>query len=146
MKNFLLRLAVFTALLAMLLPVFGASCLPPVDTGGDIVIIVGEQRFELENVEHEFIGQVLDELAATEELVFSYNANPLLGREVLSLGSLSAGYRTFVAIYISILEPRWSNTFSSREADGVGFYSANYGIDGLPVLDGVIYLFALGSW
>jgi len=100
----------------------------------------------LENSNHEFIGGVLDELAESDGLTFTYS-NTAFGRMILTLGNLvpNASNNEFIAVYISILEPQWSNPYSVT-VDGVQFFSANHGIDSLPVLDGVSYLFAIATF
>jgi len=145
MKKHFKLLALSIAVLVAVGIFAAASCLE-VKTGGDITIIIGNQTFEMTAVEHEFIGEVLDELTAEHQLAFTYSTSAF-GRMILTLGPLNplAINNEFIAIYISILEPQWSSPYN-RTVDGITFYSANFGIDGLPVLDGVKYLFVISSW
>jgi len=145
MKKFFNLLVFVFAVLVPALLFSAAGCLETPETGGSIVIHIGAERFEVTGTEHEFIGQVLDELSETRDLAFSYDTFPPLGRFPYMLGDLQAGSNSFIALYISLLEPRWS-TPQSRTIDGTAFYFANYGIDGLPVLDGVQYLFVLSTF
>ncbi|MCL2751548.1 MAG: hypothetical protein FWE62_02205 [Firmicutes bacterium] len=118
---------------------------PEIPEGGAaIVIIIGADKYEV-TTENEYVGQVLDELAETEDLVFEFTgtADSQYGRMIDKLGTLIPSGNEFIAFYSTSDNLQYSFPEMSVELEGVTYYSANFGADQMPVMDGVRYYFVL---
>jgi len=146
MKNKIFKLWALSlvALLTIGLVAFTACSVEPPPAlppdGASIAIMVDTQRFEWVTTQT-YIGLVLDELVEEEGLVFTYGYATGLGRFISTLGDLPSGSSTFIMLYLTSNDLRWAIPTQTRVVDGTTFYSANLGIDSLPVLDGETYLF-----
>jgi len=120
-----------------------APPLPP--EGANITIIIGDTAHTL-TTQQTTLGGALDELHASEDiaLVTGGVATDLHGRWLVSIGDLEPGYREFVAVYIATSIP-WGLP-PSIQHNGRTFYSTPQGIDGVPVLVDMYYLFVIRSW
>ena len=133
--------------IAAAIGVFGACGLldTPVQ-GGSATIIVGERSFELEDIEAgTTLGNVLDKLAADGEIVFEYTQFSF-GRQLDVLGGLVPGVGEFIAVYLTASRVNLWAVTPTTEVDGVIFWSANVGIDAMPIFDGTTYLFRIEGW
>ena len=119
-----------------------ANCLPPVETGGNITIHIGELSFN-PDTERDYIGQVLDDLVLSDDLVFEYQ-HSAFGRFITAIGGLRPNATGWIAVYLSYNNPRFAMPYT-RQFNGKTFYSAGLGIDALPALEGVSYLFVLAG-
>ena len=101
--------------------------------------------------EHQTIGQVLDALVAgNPDITFEYDgtADSDWGRFLRVLGDLRpvTANNEFIAVFLTYPAPSSHSTLPAIEVDSVTFYSANAGIDQLPVLNGITYLFAISTF
>ena len=146
------KIKFMAATICIVLSAFGVfliGCNPPPpppipEDGADIIIIVGDYRFELNTHERYLKGAIL-ELVEYKDIVFEYS-NHSWGVMVDRIGDLVNGYDgAWLILHLDYNNPAWA-TPDTYVLDGITFFSANVGISDMPVIDGVAYLFVLMSF
>ena len=119
-----------------------------VDAEGAIEVVIrddGEETTVMIAAGPQTVGQILDALAAQKEgFVFDTtgNANDRYGRMLNVLGNLNPGSGEFIGIYLSYHNEVYAFP-SDVMVDDISFWFANFGIDQIPVFNGVTYLFVI---
>jgi len=140
-----LKLIAVIAAITLCVGALFTGCLPSDPKGGGTVTItIGEESYPV-TTEKDYIGQVLDEMAARGEITvsFSGNASDPYGRYLEALNSLSPQSGEYVALYSIVEDAQYSYVLSEITFDGVVYYPANFGADQMPVFDGAKYLFRI---
>lgn len=142
MKKVLTIVAVALLAIIMSVTLFACSDTEQKAEGAkEITVIVNEQFYEV-TTEAEFIDAVLLTLQSEEGLHYVASDGPY-GAYITELGDMVASDSDFIAFYSTCDDIKYSWTATSKEYNGETFYSANYGADSMPVMDGITYLFVL---
>ncbi len=95
------------------------------------------------------LGDVLADLKAAGKIDYT-SSESQYGAFIESVNGKKAGANEFWAVYTSLVDYEnvtYSSTeFGSYEYEGSKLGSANFGVDGLPIVDGMLYVLALSTY
>ncbi|MEG1535683.1 MAG: hypothetical protein RR416_01790 [Clostridia bacterium] len=120
-------------------------------TNKSIVIVVGEKTLAV-TTDKTSVGQVLDQLQSELKLTFTYSGKVggEFGRMLLSIDDITpsadASKREFVNFLASTTDQKYVFVGAPVIINGKEFYSTNYGVDSMDVIDGVTYAFMLATY
>ncbi|MEG2562178.1 MAG: hypothetical protein RSB10_06140 [Clostridia bacterium] len=120
-------------------------------TNKSIVIVVGEKTLAV-TTDKTSVGQVLDQLQSELKLSFTYSGRVggEFGRMLLSIDDITpsadASKREFVNFLASTTDPKYVFVGAPVVINGKEFYSTNFGVDSMDVIDGVTYAFMLATY
>lgn len=127
------------------------ACPAPSDINeGEVSVVVkaGAAEYPV-RTEKSFLGEILDELAQEGlYLKASGTAGSEFGRWLDEIGTLipNPANNEFIALYATTENMNYTDPLTTKTVDGVKFYSAIKGIDQMPLIDGVIYMFVVGTY
>lgn len=162
LKVFALVLAVTLAFCA--LATFSA-CGETVGTGGRVTVIFTDAEGQVvseitRNTKAEFLIDFMTELKNAEDIqtLISEPVDIDFVTQTGAYGTTVDSYSVngitygdwnksaYVMLYTSITDAKYIAAGYSKEIGGVTYNSCGYGADGMPVLDGVTYVFTVEIW
>lgn len=124
-----------------------AACAPAKSEGVKTVkFLVGDQTIDYVG-EEATVGQVLRKLKTEGKLTLDANESEW-GLYINGIGSLTAdsGKNEFIAFLSSSTDVTHAGSLIPVEKDGVNYFSTNKGVDDMPLLDGITYLFMIDTF